>query len=175
MCILRRVLFVLLWKNKELFLNCCLLLRRSWQACFVCRTITLHVCSDFSISACVEGVLWCVALGWHRCITCIKSYCVCVRPLLSLSCVKGFFVFCFSFFLQGVLFSSLCLERNLPDMMHLWSEIFNKYGTLGFVCLCFCMCFGVLSLPPTIPFFLEIILHDFFLQLYLWTGPSIWI
>ncbi|XP_053571650.1 presequence protease, mitochondrial [Bombina bombina] len=25
---------------------------------------------------------------------------------------------------QGVLFSSLCLERNLPDMMHLWSEIF---------------------------------------------------
>ncbi|XP_051007403.1 presequence protease, mitochondrial isoform X1 [Acomys russatus] len=27
---------------------------------------------------------------------------------------------------QGVLFSSLCLERNLPDMMHLWSEIFNN-------------------------------------------------
>ncbi|EMP41137.1 Presequence protease [Chelonia mydas] len=31
---------------------------------------------------------------------------------------------------QGVLFSSLCLDRNLPDMMHLWSEIFNKYKTL---------------------------------------------
>ncbi|XP_029444406.1 presequence protease, mitochondrial [Rhinatrema bivittatum] len=27
---------------------------------------------------------------------------------------------------QGVLFSSLCLDRNLPDMMHLWSEIFNE-------------------------------------------------
>ncbi|EHB04995.1 Presequence protease, mitochondrial [Heterocephalus glaber] len=26
---------------------------------------------------------------------------------------------------QGVLFSSLCLDRNLPDMMHLWTEIFN--------------------------------------------------
>ncbi|XP_047599401.1 presequence protease, mitochondrial isoform X1 [Lutra lutra] len=27
---------------------------------------------------------------------------------------------------QGVLFSSFCLERNLPDMMHLWSEIFSS-------------------------------------------------
>ncbi|NP_001039262.1 presequence protease, mitochondrial precursor [Xenopus tropicalis] len=27
---------------------------------------------------------------------------------------------------QGVVFSSLCLDRNLPDMMHLWSEIFNS-------------------------------------------------
>ncbi|XP_074841113.1 presequence protease, mitochondrial isoform X2 [Carettochelys insculpta] len=27
---------------------------------------------------------------------------------------------------QGVLFTSLCLDRNLPDMMHLWSEIFNN-------------------------------------------------
>ncbi|XP_062955501.1 presequence protease, mitochondrial isoform X2 [Cynocephalus volans] len=27
---------------------------------------------------------------------------------------------------QGVLFSSLCLDRNLPDMMHLWSEVFNN-------------------------------------------------
>ncbi|KAG3257777.1 pitrilysin metallopeptidase 1 [Ictidomys tridecemlineatus] len=27
---------------------------------------------------------------------------------------------------QGVLFSSFCLNRNLPDMMHLWSEIFNN-------------------------------------------------
>ncbi|XP_069504122.1 presequence protease, mitochondrial [Ambystoma mexicanum] len=27
---------------------------------------------------------------------------------------------------QGVLFSSSCLDRNLPDMMHLWSEIFNN-------------------------------------------------
>ncbi|KAM4705824.1 presequence protease, mitochondrial [Rhinophrynus dorsalis] len=27
---------------------------------------------------------------------------------------------------QGVLFSSLCLDRNMPDMMHLWSEIFNS-------------------------------------------------
>ncbi|KAM9091335.1 presequence protease, mitochondrial isoform 5-T5 [Megaptera novaeangliae] len=27
---------------------------------------------------------------------------------------------------QGVLFSSFCLDRNLPDMMHLWSEIFNN-------------------------------------------------
>uniref|UniRef100_A0A8C5XKD5 Presequence protease, mitochondrial n=1 Tax=Microcebus murinus TaxID=30608 RepID=A0A8C5XKD5_MICMU len=27
---------------------------------------------------------------------------------------------------QGVLFSSLCLDRNLPDMMHLWTEIFNS-------------------------------------------------
>ncbi|XP_037012447.2 presequence protease, mitochondrial [Artibeus jamaicensis] len=27
---------------------------------------------------------------------------------------------------QGVLFSSFCLDRNLPDMMHLWSEIFNS-------------------------------------------------
>ncbi|NXX61194.1 PREP protein, partial [Scopus umbretta] len=27
---------------------------------------------------------------------------------------------------QGVLFSSLCLDRNLPDMMHLWNEIFNN-------------------------------------------------
>ncbi|XP_042331246.1 presequence protease, mitochondrial isoform X2 [Sceloporus undulatus] len=27
---------------------------------------------------------------------------------------------------QGVLFSSLCLDRNLPDMMHIWSEIFNN-------------------------------------------------
>ncbi|KAM3928572.1 presequence protease, mitochondrial isoform 1-T2 [Leptodactylus fuscus] len=27
---------------------------------------------------------------------------------------------------QAVLFSSLCLDRNLPDMMHLWSEIFNS-------------------------------------------------
>ncbi|XP_053429255.1 presequence protease, mitochondrial isoform X2 [Nycticebus coucang] len=27
---------------------------------------------------------------------------------------------------QGVLFSSLCLDRNLPDMMHLWAEIFNS-------------------------------------------------
>ncbi|XP_069314745.1 presequence protease, mitochondrial isoform X3 [Eulemur rufifrons] len=26
----------------------------------------------------------------------------------------------------GVLFSSLCLDRNLPDMMHLWTEIFNN-------------------------------------------------
>ncbi|KAM4687608.1 presequence protease, mitochondrial [Discoglossus pictus] len=26
---------------------------------------------------------------------------------------------------QGIIFSSICLERNLPDMMHLWSEIFN--------------------------------------------------
>ncbi|XP_053120937.1 presequence protease, mitochondrial isoform X2 [Hemicordylus capensis] len=26
---------------------------------------------------------------------------------------------------QGVLFSSLCLDRNLPDLMHLWTEIFN--------------------------------------------------
>lgn len=25
-----------------------------------------------------------------------------------------------------MLFSSLCLDRNLPDMMHLWSEIFNN-------------------------------------------------
>lgn len=36
------------------------------------------------------------------------------------------FVLCLSLGIQGVLFSSLCLERNLPDMMHLWSEIFNK-------------------------------------------------
>ncbi|XP_063778219.1 presequence protease, mitochondrial [Pseudophryne corroboree] len=27
---------------------------------------------------------------------------------------------------QGVLFSSLCLDRNMPDMMNLWSEIFNS-------------------------------------------------
>uniref|UniRef100_A0A8C5SVS6 Presequence protease, mitochondrial n=1 Tax=Laticauda laticaudata TaxID=8630 RepID=A0A8C5SVS6_LATLA len=27
---------------------------------------------------------------------------------------------------QGVIFSSLCLDRNLPDMMHLWTEIFNS-------------------------------------------------
>nr|XP_033787421.1 presequence protease, mitochondrial [Geotrypetes seraphini] len=27
---------------------------------------------------------------------------------------------------QGVIFSSYCLERNLPDMMHLWREIFNE-------------------------------------------------
>ncbi|XP_060048368.1 presequence protease, mitochondrial [Erinaceus europaeus] len=27
---------------------------------------------------------------------------------------------------QGVLFSSYCLDRNLPDMMHLWTEIFNS-------------------------------------------------
>ncbi|XP_002750056.1 presequence protease, mitochondrial [Callithrix jacchus] len=27
---------------------------------------------------------------------------------------------------QGVLFSSHCLDRNLSDMMHLWSEIFNN-------------------------------------------------
>ncbi|XP_047610451.1 presequence protease, mitochondrial isoform X1 [Phacochoerus africanus] len=27
---------------------------------------------------------------------------------------------------QGVLFSSFCLDRNLPDMMHLWSEVFNS-------------------------------------------------
>ncbi|XP_056375480.1 presequence protease, mitochondrial [Hyla sarda] len=27
---------------------------------------------------------------------------------------------------QGVLFSSICLDRNMPDMMHLWSEIFNS-------------------------------------------------
>uniref|UniRef100_A0A2I2YGN1 Pitrilysin metalloproteinase 1 n=1 Tax=Gorilla gorilla gorilla TaxID=9595 RepID=A0A2I2YGN1_GORGO len=27
---------------------------------------------------------------------------------------------------QGVLFSSHCLDRNLPDMMQLWSEIFNN-------------------------------------------------
>ncbi|XP_057587712.1 presequence protease, mitochondrial isoform X2 [Hippopotamus amphibius kiboko] len=26
---------------------------------------------------------------------------------------------------QGVLFSSFCLDRNLPDMMRLWSDIFN--------------------------------------------------
>lgn len=62
--------------------------------------------------------------------------CAFLGPLLWLSCVKGFLCFVFLFFsLQGVLFSSLCLDRNLPDMMHLWSEIFNKYSTLGFVCL----------------------------------------
>ncbi|KAM8967302.1 presequence protease, mitochondrial [Pelodytes ibericus] len=27
---------------------------------------------------------------------------------------------------QGLVFSSLCLDRNVPDMMHLWSEIFNS-------------------------------------------------
>ncbi|XP_077347236.1 presequence protease, mitochondrial [Lithobates pipiens] len=27
---------------------------------------------------------------------------------------------------QGILFSSSCLDRNTPDMMHLWSEIFNS-------------------------------------------------
>ncbi|XP_060681082.1 presequence protease, mitochondrial isoform X2 [Hemiscyllium ocellatum] len=27
---------------------------------------------------------------------------------------------------QGVLFTSHCLERNLPDMMHLWTDIFNN-------------------------------------------------
>nr|DBA25108.1 TPA: hypothetical protein GDO54_012678 [Pyxicephalus adspersus] len=27
---------------------------------------------------------------------------------------------------QGVLFSSSCLDRNTPDMMHLWSEIFTN-------------------------------------------------
>ncbi|XP_036136152.1 presequence protease, mitochondrial isoform X2 [Molossus molossus] len=27
---------------------------------------------------------------------------------------------------QGVFFSSFCLDRNLPDMMHLWAEIFNS-------------------------------------------------
>lgn len=27
---------------------------------------------------------------------------------------------------QGVLLSSSCLERNLPDMLHLWSDIFNS-------------------------------------------------
>ncbi|KAJ8396104.1 hypothetical protein AAFF_G00021770 [Aldrovandia affinis] len=27
---------------------------------------------------------------------------------------------------QGVLLTSSCLERNLPDMFHLWSEIFNS-------------------------------------------------
>ncbi|KAF6270542.1 pitrilysin metallopeptidase 1 [Rhinolophus ferrumequinum] len=27
---------------------------------------------------------------------------------------------------QGVLFSSFCLDRNLPDMMHLWADIFNS-------------------------------------------------
>ncbi|KAJ1099878.1 hypothetical protein NDU88_004972 [Pleurodeles waltl] len=27
---------------------------------------------------------------------------------------------------QGVLFSSSCLDRNVPDMMYLWSEIFNN-------------------------------------------------
>nr|KAF6501926.1 pitrilysin metallopeptidase 1 [Molossus molossus] len=28
--------------------------------------------------------------------------------------------------LKGVFFSSFCLDRNLPDMMHLWAEIFNS-------------------------------------------------
>ncbi|TRY56080.1 hypothetical protein DNTS_017927 [Danionella cerebrum] len=27
---------------------------------------------------------------------------------------------------QGIILSSSCLERNLPDMFHLWSEIFNS-------------------------------------------------
>ncbi|XP_054847868.1 presequence protease, mitochondrial isoform X2 [Eublepharis macularius] len=27
---------------------------------------------------------------------------------------------------QAMLFSSLCLDRNLPDMMHIWTEIFNN-------------------------------------------------
>uniref|UniRef100_UPI00398ED8F7 presequence protease, mitochondrial isoform X1 n=3 Tax=Pristiophorus japonicus TaxID=55135 RepID=UPI00398ED8F7 len=27
---------------------------------------------------------------------------------------------------QGVLFTSLCLDRNLPDMMQLWTDIFNS-------------------------------------------------
>uniref|UniRef100_A0A8C5MQR3 Presequence protease, mitochondrial n=1 Tax=Leptobrachium leishanense TaxID=445787 RepID=A0A8C5MQR3_9ANUR len=27
---------------------------------------------------------------------------------------------------QGILFSSICLDRNMPDMMHLWSEIFSN-------------------------------------------------
>uniref|UniRef100_A0ABM5GN09 Pitrilysin metalloproteinase 1 n=1 Tax=Pogona vitticeps TaxID=103695 RepID=A0ABM5GN09_9SAUR len=27
---------------------------------------------------------------------------------------------------QGVLFTSLCLDKNLPDMMNLWTEIFNN-------------------------------------------------
>lgn len=29
--------------------------------------------------------------------------------------------------LQGVLLFSLCLDRNLPHMFKLWSDIFNRY------------------------------------------------
>lgn len=136
---------------------------RNSQACFAIRAVTFNVCSDFSSTACIRVVLWCVALGWHHYVTSMKSYCAFLGPMLWLSCVKGFLCFVY-FFLQGVLFSSLCLDRNLPDMMHLWSEIFNKYSTLGFVCLWVCMCFGVLffTLPPTILLFLEILLWDLF-------------
>lgn len=80
----------------------------------------------------------------------MKSYCAFLGPLLWLSCVKGFL--CFIFFLQGVLFSSLCLDRNLPDMMNLWSEIFNKYSTLGFVCGFACVLGFSFSLFPQ-PYF----------------------
>ena len=29
---------------------------------------------------------------------------------------------------QGILLSSSCLERNLPDMFHLWSDTFNRWA-----------------------------------------------
>lgn len=135
------------WEIQEiLFLNCCLLLGRSnWQACFVWRTITFHVCSDFSSTDCIKVILWCVALGWQHCFTFI-SYCAFLRPLLWLSCVKGFFCVLFFFFSFRVCSFHLCAWIEICQT---WCICGVKYLTstvhwVLFVCLCFCMCFGVL-------------------------------
>lgn len=149
------------------FLNCYLLLRRrNWQACFVWRTIMFHVCSDFSSTACIKVILWCVALGWHHHITFIKS-CAFLRPLLWLSCVKGFLCFVFVFFSFRV--CSFHLSAWI-EICQTWCICGVKYLTstvhwVLFACLCFCMCFGALlfPLPPTILFFLDILLWDIFL------------
>lgn len=37
------------------------------------------------------------------------------------------------FLFQGVLLSSSCLERNLPHMFQLWSDIFNRYVLQHFI------------------------------------------
>lgn len=49
---------------------------------------------------------------------------VCGVFVFLLNCQNSFLPF--SLLVQGVLFSSFCLDRNLQDMMHLWGEIFNR-------------------------------------------------
>lgn len=88
-------------KYEILCLNCCLLVRRrNWgisklalweeQSHFMSALILVS-------TACIRVILWCVALGWHHCITSMKSYCAFLGLLLCLSCVKGFLCFVYFF------------------------------------------------------------------------------
>lgn len=112
---------------------------RNCQACLARRAITFHVCSDFSSTAYIRVILWCVALAWHHCIASVKSYCAFLGPLLWLSCVKGF-LFCLFLSFRVCSFHlcawiEICQTWWIYGVKYLTSTVHWVLFVCGFACV----------------------------------------